>query len=73
VIDNEWLLGFVGASSILFGALLLIWPLVGLLTLTLLIGGYAFAVGIMLVSLSLRLRRHHVSGTPFGGRLARAS
>ncbi len=58
-IDNEWLLGLAGATSILFGIALLAWPGAGLLTLVWLIAAYAIAFGILEVVLSLRLRGLH--------------
>jgi uncharacterized membrane protein HdeD (DUF308 family) len=56
-IDDEWILGLSGALSILFGVLILSRPGAGLVVVALLIGAYMFALGIMAVALSLRLRR----------------
>jgi uncharacterized membrane protein HdeD (DUF308 family) len=66
VIDDEWILGLSGALSILFGALILWRPDVGLLAIALLIGAYMLALGVLAVALSLRLRRmsHSLSTSP---------
>jgi uncharacterized membrane protein HdeD (DUF308 family) len=57
-IDNEWLLIGSGAVSILFGLILIVQPGVGALALLFVIGTYAIIHGIILISLSLRLRGH---------------
>ena len=57
-IDNEWLLIAGGIVSVIFGAMLLIDPGPGALALIFVIGAYAFLHGILLVSFSLRLRKH---------------
>lgn len=56
-IDDEWVLGLSGLLSVVFGILLLVAPLEGLLAIALLIGAYMFALGVMAVALSMRLRR----------------
>jgi uncharacterized membrane protein HdeD (DUF308 family) len=56
VIRGEWLLGVAGALSVLFGLLLVFRPLVGLVTLALLLGGYAILFGVLLLALGFRLR-----------------
>jgi len=57
-IDNEWLLILAGAVSVLFGILVLAVPGAGALGLIWAIGAYAIVFGILLVGLSLRLRKH---------------
>lgn len=57
-IDNEWLLIAGGVLSVIFGLILLLQPGVGVLALLFTIGAYAILYGILLVSFSLRLRRH---------------
>ncbi len=57
VITNEWLMGFGGAISIVFGALVLAQPGTGALTLVFLFGYYAILAGISQIALGFRLRR----------------
>jgi len=58
VISSEFWLILGGILSILFAVLLVVFPLAGVLTLIWLIGIYAIIFGIVLIGLSLRLRRH---------------
>src|SRR5215204_3641980 len=53
---GRWWLLFSGVASLIFGVLLAIAPLVGLVVLTWWMGAYALIFGIMLVVLALRLR-----------------
>jgi uncharacterized membrane protein HdeD (DUF308 family) len=55
-IDDEWILGFSGLMSILFGVLIMWRPGAGLIAIGLLIGAYMTALGIFGVALALRLR-----------------
>ena len=57
-IDNEWWLILAGALSVIFGLIVLIAPGAGALGLIWVIGAYSIAFGILLVGLSLRLRKH---------------
>ncbi|MBN9386532.1 MAG: DUF308 domain-containing protein [Chloroflexi bacterium] len=52
---NGWPLVLGGVLSIVFGALLVIWPDTGLLSLVWLIGFYALAFGLMLVAMAYQL------------------
>jgi len=56
VVSNEWLMGFGGALSIVFGALVLYQPNAGALTLVWLFGFYAVLAGISQIGLGWRLR-----------------
>jgi uncharacterized membrane protein HdeD (DUF308 family) len=56
VLRNEWLLVVGGVISIVFGALLIAYPLAGMLTITWLFGAYALLSGVLLFALALRLR-----------------
>ena len=57
-IDNEWWLILAGALSVIFGLMVLIAPGAGALALIWVIGAYSIVFGVMLVGLSLRLRKH---------------
>ena len=57
-IDNEWWLILAGALSVIFGVVVLAAPGAGALGLVWAIGAYSFVFGILLVGLSLRLRKH---------------
>jgi uncharacterized membrane protein HdeD (DUF308 family) len=57
-IDNEWLLIATGILSVLFGIVVIMAPGAGALALVWVIGSYAIVAGVLLVALSLRLRRH---------------
>jgi uncharacterized membrane protein HdeD (DUF308 family) len=55
-IEGEWLLALAGIASIVFGALLIVWPLTGAIVVAWWIGAYAAALGAILLALSFRLR-----------------
>ncbi|MEA5523421.1 HdeD family acid-resistance protein [Nodularia spumigena] len=55
-IQNEWLLAIAGIASVLFGVLLLVWPIAGALAILWIIGAYAIIFGILLLILAFRLR-----------------
>jgi len=57
-IDNEWWLILAGVLSVIFGIIVLAAPGAGALGLVWAIGAYSFVFGILLVGLSLRLRKH---------------
>ncbi|MCC7272259.1 MAG: HdeD family acid-resistance protein [Alphaproteobacteria bacterium] len=57
-IDNEWTLILGGVLSVVFGGLVLFAPGTGALALVWAIAAYSVVLGILLVGLSLRLRRH---------------
>ncbi len=56
ILPRAWLLAASGAASIAFGALLLVRPAVGLVTLVYLVGGAALVFGIFSIALALHLR-----------------
>lgn len=56
MIANEWLLVLGGIASIVFGVLLVVYPLAGIFTVIWLIGAYAIVSGVVMIGLSLRLR-----------------
>jgi uncharacterized membrane protein HdeD (DUF308 family) len=57
-IEGEWWLILAGAISVIFGLLVFAAPGAGALALVWLIGTYAILFGILLVGLSLRLRKY---------------
>jgi uncharacterized membrane protein HdeD (DUF308 family) len=57
-IDNEWWLVAGGVLSVIFGLVLAVQPGTGALALLFVIGIYAIVHGVMLISFSLRLRKH---------------
>jgi uncharacterized membrane protein HdeD (DUF308 family) len=65
-IKGEWLLALSGAMSLLFGVLVLAFPGVGAVTIAWLLGIYAAAAGLVLITLGLRMRSAVVhAGTAF--------
>ncbi len=61
-IDNEWLLILSGIASVVFGALLVVWPASGALALIWMIGTFAIVFGVLLVALAFRVRSAHGGG-----------
>jgi uncharacterized membrane protein HdeD (DUF308 family) len=57
-IDNEWLLILGGVISVLFGVGMMLAPGAGALALVWVIGTYAVIMGVVLVALALRLKKH---------------
>jgi uncharacterized membrane protein HdeD (DUF308 family) len=60
-IDNEWLLILCGIISVLFGIAMMVAPGAGALALIWVIGTYAIIIGVLLVALSFRLKKHAYS------------
>jgi uncharacterized membrane protein HdeD (DUF308 family) len=57
---GRWWLVLGGAASVIYGALLIVAPLIGALVLTWWFGAYALVFGVALLILAFRLRaRHH--------------
>jgi uncharacterized membrane protein HdeD (DUF308 family) len=61
-IRGEFWLGLAGLASILFGVILLVFPVPGALALVWLIGPAAIAIGVLLTILGWRLRGVHEMG-----------
>ena len=57
-IDNEWLLILGGVISVLFGIGMMLAPGAGALALVWVIGTYAVIIGVVLVVLAFRLKKH---------------
>ena len=55
-VHNEWLLILAGVASIIFGALVLVFPGAGALALVWLISFYAMLSGVLLLSLAFRVK-----------------
>ena len=47
---REWLLGLSGLASVIFGVLIAIWPVAGLVTVVWLIGIYAIVFGVLFIT-----------------------
>ncbi|MDP8974397.1 MAG: DUF308 domain-containing protein, partial [Actinomycetota bacterium] len=62
-IENEWFLILSGAVTVLFGVLLIFLPGVGLLSVLWLIGLWALIIGVMLLTLTFRVRGMRGTGT----------
>jgi len=60
-IEGEWLLILAGVLSVLFGLGVLLYPGAGAVALAWLIGIYAIAIGVVMIMLALRLRKHHAA------------
>jgi uncharacterized membrane protein HdeD (DUF308 family) len=58
MLPNEWMLILGGILSIVFGVLLFIYPMIGILTVIYLIGFYAILFGVIMIAFSFRLRSH---------------
>ena len=63
---GRWLMAFGGIVSVIWGFLLILWPAIGALALTLWLGAYALIFGVALLVLAFRLRRRMHEAPPTG-------
>lgn len=63
---GRWLIALAGAVSLIWGFLLIIWPLIGAVALTWWIAAYALFFGVALLVLGFRLRGRRDAVAPFG-------
>lgn len=61
ILPNDWLLLLAGIASILFGILMIVYPLAGALTVIWLIGAYAVVFGVIMAGFAFRLRSRSVA------------
>ncbi|MBD2446223.1 HdeD family acid-resistance protein [Nostoc sp. FACHB-152] len=56
-VENEWLLVGAGIASIVFGILLVIWPLAETMNIVWIIAAYAIFFGVVMLVFALRLKK----------------
>ena len=71
-IRGEWMMALIGVLSVAFGFLLVAFPLTGALSVVLIIGSYAVAIGALMIALGFKLRslRHPGGEIPHVGHAA---
>jgi uncharacterized membrane protein HdeD (DUF308 family) len=71
-IRGEWMMALIGILSVAFGFLLVAFPLTGALSVVLIIGSYAVAIGALMIALGFKLRslRHPGGEIPHVGHAA---
>lgn len=57
-LHGEWLLALSGIASVVFGALVFMYPLAGAIALVWMVSVYAIVTGVLLLSLAVRVRAH---------------
>lgn len=65
-IRNEWLLGLAGLVSIVFGAMVMIFPGAGAIAMVWLVSFYAVLTGVLLLALAVRMRSSATAATGTG-------
>jgi uncharacterized membrane protein HdeD (DUF308 family) len=63
---GRWLMALAGAISVIWGVLLIIWPLIGALVLTWWMAAYALIFGVAMLVLAFRLRSRRPVVAPPG-------
>jgi uncharacterized membrane protein HdeD (DUF308 family) len=66
IAHGRWLMALAGAVSMIWGVLLIIWPLIGAVVLTWWIAAYALFFGVALLVLAFRLRGRRDAVAPSG-------
>jgi uncharacterized membrane protein HdeD (DUF308 family) len=69
---GRWWLAFSGLVSVIWGFLLLVWPIVGAIVLAWWMGVYALVFGVSLLVLAFKLRRERDRLTPSAGAMSPA-
>jgi uncharacterized membrane protein HdeD (DUF308 family) len=71
-IRGEWMMALIGILSMVFGFLLVAFPLAGALSLVFMIGAFVFAMGVLMIGLGFKLRsmRHPGGEIPHVGHAA---
>lgn len=69
-ISGEWLLALSGIASIIFGFLMIAFPLAGALAIAYMVGIYALVFGVLLLALGFRLRSWAKSFSPATPRMS---
>ncbi|MDQ3231603.1 MAG: HdeD family acid-resistance protein [Pseudobdellovibrionaceae bacterium] len=57
VIEREWALGLAGLSSIVFGVAIVVFPGLGVIATSWMLGAYAIIFGILMVNTGVNIRR----------------
>jgi uncharacterized membrane protein HdeD (DUF308 family) len=65
-IEGEWLMVLLGTLSIFFGLLIVIYPMIGALSLVWAVGAFAIAFGVIMLMLAFQLRGIHQQRHPMG-------
>lgn len=55
--SREWMIALSGALAVIFGVIILLFPIVGIVAVALWIGIYAIIAGIAFLGISMRMRR----------------
>ncbi|WP_141735342.1 HdeD family acid-resistance protein [Oligoflexus tunisiensis] len=57
VIEREWALGLAGLASIVFGVAVLVFPGLGMVATSWMLGGYAIIFGVLMMNIAINVRR----------------
>ncbi len=64
IMEREWALGLAGLSSLAFGLAILVFPGLGLIATSWMLGAYAIVFGILMINTGINVRRdqHKIGG-----------